>query len=518
MDDPDTGDTYTLSIVSQAANGTAGVSGTDLTYTPAADFFGSDSFTFRVQDAAGAFVTGTASVTVSPVNDAPVVGDLAVTTLPDTATSNLLVQDVLTDPDPGDTHTLSITTPPIHGTASVSGLRITYTPNGGFFGLDTVGYTVNDGTADSNEGTARVTVAGKFTTGPSPRDVAFGDFDGDGDLDIATANELGDTTNEVVSLFLGDGAGGLSARIAVPPTPSGGAFLGAVALAVGDLNGDSRDDLVIVYRDNDSYAVAMGNATPANIVAGAPVSLGSNTLPVSAALADLDGDTVLDLAVANLLTDDVVAYHGNGDGTFGTTALDDLDAGAVTSPADVAAGDLDGDGTADLASVSLQPNANNLRWVTPWINDGSGAFTIGAGETTTLDVRDDADLALADLDADGRADAVRTLKAEDAVAVLPATAAGDLTSATQIAVGDAPSGVAIGDLDGDGNPDIAVTDLGDDAFSVLLGAGDGTFGAARTQSIFPAPGAVAVGNLDGNGTDDIATVHPDSDTLGVLLR
>jgi len=358
--DPDTGDTYVLSIVAPANNGTAGVSGTDLTYTPNANFFGADGFTYRVQDTGGAFVTGTASVTVSPVNDAPVVGDLAVTTLPDTATSNLLVQDVLTDPDPGDTHTLSIASAPSHGTATVSGLRITYTPNTGFFGVDTLTYTVNDGTADSNTGTARVSVAGRFSTGPTPRDVAFGDFDGDGDLDIAVANELGDATNEVVSLFLGDGAGGLSARIAVPPTNPGGALLGAVALAVGDLDKDGDDDLVIVYRDNDSYAVALGDPVPANIVAGPIVDLGAGALPLAAALANLDGDTVLDLAVANVLTDQVVVYAGVGDGTFGAV-LDTLDAGPNTSPWDLATGDLDGDGAMDLASVPIQANPNNLR-------------------------------------------------------------------------------------------------------------------------------------------------------------
>jgi hypothetical protein len=234
-------------------------------------------------------------------------------------------------------------------------------------------------------------------------------------------------------------------------------------------------------------------------------------------VADLDGDLGLDLAVANLLTDQMVAFHGGGDGTFGAV-LDTLDAGAVTSPADLAAADLDGDGPVDLASVPLQANANNMRWVTPWINGGTGTFTPGTGTTTALDVQQDADLALADLNGDGRADAVRTLAAEDRVAVLLATVDGDLTPATELAVGTAPSGVAVGDLDGDGDGDIVVTDRGDDAFSVLLGAGDGTFGPARTQALFPAPGGVAVGDLDGNGIDDIATVHPDDDVLGVLLR
>lgn len=519
VSDPDAGDAYTVAVNGPTPNATVvpSADGLSLVFSPAPDFFGQVVFDFTVTDLGGASDGGAATVTVTPVNDPPVVGDLRVTTLPDTPTSNLLVQDVLTDPDPGDGHTVSITSPPAHGTAAVSGLRITYTPSAGFFGLDTLTYTVNDGSADSGPGTARVSVAGRFTTGPTPRAVAFGDFNGDGHRDIAVADELGDATGEVVSLFMGDGAGGLSAKVSVPPTGSGGAFLGAVALAVGDLNKDGADDLVIVYRDNDSYAVALGNTVPTDMVAGDPVDLGNGSLPLAATVAELDGDTVLDLAVADLLTDQVVAYRGNGDGTFGAV-LATLDAGAVTSPAGLAAGDLDGDGAVDLASVALQANANNRRWVTPWVNDGAGAFTPGTGVTTALDVQADADVALADLDGDGRADAVRTLAAEDQVAVLLAGAAGDLPAAATYGVGTAPSGVAVGDLDGDGHPDIVTTDAGNDAFSVLPGAGNGTFAPAATQAIFAAPGGVAVGDLDGNGTDDIATVHPDADVLGVILR
>src|SRR5258705_11418151 len=74
--DPDAGDTFTFSIAGQPANGTAAVVGNQLVYTPAPDFNGADSFTFRATDSTNLSVVGTASVTVVPVNDPPAVAEI----------------------------------------------------------------------------------------------------------------------------------------------------------------------------------------------------------------------------------------------------------------------------------------------------------------------------------------------------------------------------------------------------------------------------------------------------------
>ena len=71
--DPDTGDTRTITEVTQPTNGTVVITGggTGLTYTPDANFTGTDSFTYTVSDGAFATDTATVSVTVTAVNDAP---------------------------------------------------------------------------------------------------------------------------------------------------------------------------------------------------------------------------------------------------------------------------------------------------------------------------------------------------------------------------------------------------------------------------------------------------------------
>jgi hypothetical protein len=528
--DPDNpGDSYTLSIVTQPANGTAGVAGTDLTYTPDADYNGSDGFSFRVQDTAGAFVTGSATVTVTPVNDAPQVADTMVETLVDTAATGILPP--ITDPDAGDSHTLAIGTAPMHGTAVVNGLFVTYTPAAGYYGTDGFTVTADDGTVPSAPATVSVSVAGSFATGDAPSDVAFGDFDGDGDQDVAVANALGDAADEVVSLFVNtDGLGTLAPRIAVPPTGTAGAALGAAALAVGDLDGDSRDDLVIVYRENDSFAVALGAADPSTItalfpvdLAGPPANLGALAFLQSAALDLLDADADLDLAVASVSADAVVVLTGNGDGTFAYATT--LDAGANTSPFDVATGDFDGDTNRDIAVVGLQPNANNRRWVSVWLGDGTGGFTLAAGDTAALDVQADADLGVGDLDGDGTDDAVRTLRAEDQVAVLPGNGLGELTAHTAYAVGTVPAGfsltpagVAVADVDGDGDLDIVTANAGNSSTAILPGAGDGSFGNPTLFPAFPAPQGIAAGHLNGGVRADTATIHTVDDRLGLVLR
>jgi uncharacterized repeat protein (TIGR02543 family) len=158
-------DPTTVSIVSGPANGSASVdpvSG-DVTYTPDADYNGSDGFTYTVDDDDGATSNvATVTVTVNDVNDPPVANDdTAATTNEDTpvvidVTANDTDVDGTIDPT-----TVSIVSGPANGSASVDPVSgdVTYTPDAGYSGSDSFTYTVDDDDgATSNVATVTVNV------------------------------------------------------------------------------------------------------------------------------------------------------------------------------------------------------------------------------------------------------------------------------------------------------------------------------------------------------------------------
>ena len=153
--DPD-GDPLTVYAVTQGADGSVTNNASSVTYTPLADFSGTDSFTYTVGDGNGNTDTATVTVAVSPANDAPVANDDSATTGEDTpVTIDVLAND--SDPD-GDALTVSIVTQPSYGTAAVNGDNtVTYTPDPGFAGDDVFDYSASDG-AESATATVTVTV------------------------------------------------------------------------------------------------------------------------------------------------------------------------------------------------------------------------------------------------------------------------------------------------------------------------------------------------------------------------
>lgn len=140
------GEPLAYAIVSEPVNGSLGtVSGSSVTYTPDPDFHGSDSFTFRAAD--GNFESNIAMVTltITPVNDPPVVQAAAHTGHRD---RELPVVLVASDPD-GDPLTYAIVTPPEHGLLSGTAPDLTYTPATGYTGSDQFAFTASDGQAES---------------------------------------------------------------------------------------------------------------------------------------------------------------------------------------------------------------------------------------------------------------------------------------------------------------------------------------------------------------------------------
>src|SRR5207237_1346847 len=126
--------------------------------------------------------------------------------------------------------------------------------------------------------------------GTGPLSVAVGDLNGDGRLDLAAAN----FTSSNVSVLLGNGAGGFAPA---GGSPFAGGGTGPMSVAVGDLNGDGRLDLATANQTSANVSVLLRNgAGRFAAAAGSPFATGGSG-PRSVAVGDLNGDGKQDLAV-----------------------------------------------------------------------------------------------------------------------------------------------------------------------------------------------------------------------------
>jgi len=240
-------DTLTFSIVSPPSLGTVNLTNTStgaFTYTPAMNAHGTDTFTFKVNDGTVDSNTATFTVTINPVNDAPVAQNGSAVTDEDVPFNGTLSAS---DVD-GDTLTFSIVSPPSLGTVNLTNTStgaFTYTPTLHAHGTDTFTFKVNDGTVDSNTATFTVTIdavndapvahAGDDQTVAEGTLVTLdgsGSSDVDGDtlfyrweqVDGATVT-LADATSAVATFTapdVGPGGASLSFRLTVRDSAEGG--------------------------------------------------------------------------------------------------------------------------------------------------------------------------------------------------------------------------------------------------------------------------------------------------------
>ncbi|MBN1675118.1 MAG: hypothetical protein JXR37_29020 [Kiritimatiellae bacterium] len=157
--DPDGPGPFSFSISSGPSHGSLSGTGSTRTYAPATGYTGADSFAFTVSDGLTSSAPAAVSITVqAAANGAPVASDGAFATAAGTPVYTPLAY---TDSDGPGPYTITIVTPPAGGTLSGTGNDRTYTPAAGFTGTDSFTWKVNDGLADSNVATVRITVSGE---------------------------------------------------------------------------------------------------------------------------------------------------------------------------------------------------------------------------------------------------------------------------------------------------------------------------------------------------------------------
>jgi ABC-type transport system substrate-binding protein len=147
-------DALTYGVVGAPTHGSLSGSGLSRTYTPNPDYNGPDSFSFKASDGANDSNLATVSVTVNPVNDAPVANAQSVATKEDTAKPITLAA---TDIE-GDALTYAVVQAPAHGVLTGSGANRTYTPAANYNGPDSFSFRASDGSADSNVAAVSLTV------------------------------------------------------------------------------------------------------------------------------------------------------------------------------------------------------------------------------------------------------------------------------------------------------------------------------------------------------------------------
>ena len=344
-----------------------------------------------------------------------------------------------------------------------------------------------------------------FTVGSHPHSVAVGDFNNDGNLDLAIANA---GTNNV-AVLLGNGTGGFTPASGSPFTVGSN----PVSVAVGDFNGDGKLDLAVANLSGSNVTVLLGNGAGGFSAAyGSPFSTGGN--PAFVAVGDFNGDGKLDLAIANSGSGTVTVLLGDGMGGF--TAAPGSPFTAGSNPVSLAVGDFNGDGRPDLAIA----NAGSGN-VTVLLGKATGGFSTATGSPFTVGSAPYS-VAVGDFNGDGNLDlAVANLNSGN-VTLLLGNGAGRFTAASgsPFTAGLGPYSVAVGDFNGDGDLDLAIANSNSSNATVLLGDGFGGFTAASGSpfAVGSVPYSVAAGDFNKDGRLDLAVTSYSTNSVAVLLN
>ncbi len=341
------------------------------------------------------------------------------------------------------------------------------------------------------------------TGGTKPVDVAVGDFNRDGKLDLAVINQDQDT----VAVMLGNGDGTFAAPVIhnLPPGVP-------MQVAVADFNNDGNPDVAVITGSVNGFTsqviVLLGSGNGSFAPALSTVS-GVNGLTIKTA--DVNGDGKQDVLIGG--NGSAAVLYGKGNGTFQSPVL--LTSGSYAL-VDVAAGDLNGDGRMDIVSAISLPHAG----IAVFLQNPDGSFS--AGQVLITQGPTGSAVAVADFNKDGKLDVL--LSAVNEVQYLLGKGDGTFQDPIGICGGCSTGQIALSDFNRDDVIDVALTSYREyPGFGVWVGAqaGPGYFGGANQFEGTTTTGGttgVAVGDFNGDGWADIVTADSIGNRVTVYLN
>jgi hypothetical protein len=351
-----------------------------------------------------------------------------------------------------------------------------------------------------------------LATGAGPDSIAVGDFNRDGNLDLAVSNSGSGT----VSIFLGNGDGTFQPKVDYATVTS------PFQVITADLRGDGILDLAVVASGEISVLLGNGDGTfqPQVDYPGYPICGDCTWVGGMIVAADFNGDGKLDLAAGysecNLpgkrgprsLFESCEYYTsvflGNGDGTFQPY----IDISSAPNGTTLAAGDFNNDGKIDLASALFNPLGVNQA-VTVALGNGDGTFTTsysGGDPENGNNVLPF--VAAADFNGDGNLDFIACNEGNSSVLF----GNGDGTFQTPGVTAGGCGAAALGDFHGNGFLDLATQ------FELFTGNGTGEFSQGQNFPFGQNPVWVAAADFNGDGKLDVVVANYSDNTIWVDLQ
>ncbi len=299
-----------------------------------------------------------------------------------------------------------------------------------------------------------------YPTGIRPEYVAIGDIDGDGKKDIVVSTQFSIS----ISVFRNTSTIGhisLDVRVDLPAS-------NADYVAIGDLDKDGKPDIVVSNLAANTISIFKNTGNVGTISFNPFIDYPSGNFPTGVAIGDLDGDSYPDLAIINKLSNDITIYKNDGiRGIISfTQAPDNI---TVERPEKIILADIDDDGKPDMNiaganSVSVYRNTGNIGYI-------NFDYPVNYSNTSFLG------LDMADIDGDGKPDFVAINSEVDLLSgqvdslsiIRNISTVGTISfaPAANVKVGDNPNGVSIADMDGDNLPDLTTVNQTDNTISII---------------------------------------------------